>query len=469
MDGIFWRSGESPDIGGVAMEDYLKILLEQIRCKKACPRIEEEVRGHIEEQAKANWLEWGMDEEEAMKWAVRDMGDPVEAGASLDKIHRPKMAWDFIVVMAAIAAASLMLHIGIAMGAEEIASRTKEEYVLGAAVYTGIGFLAMLVVYRLDYSILAGRGRLAAGMFLAFFTVVIFCTGAAVNGSALFLSVGGFRISLPHLMFLYLPLFGAVLHQHHGSGWTGILKTLPFLLYPVWLTMRLPRIGFAALLFFLMSLMLTAAVACGWFQISKKLFLGIYWGFAMMLPVLLVFLMVNSAKAVPMYQRERLNAALGMGFQEYDYVTQVLTECLKNSRLFGAGGVEAAGYLPGYYSDYILAFLSSCYGIAASLGVCLLVGAAGIKALRISFGQGGRLGMMMGFSSGLALLSNLIFHIAENTGVLPRTETFLPFFSYTGTGMIVSYIMAGIALSVYRYKNILPVDRWRAGTKRQCV
>ena len=43
------------------MEEYLKTLLEQIRCKKACPMIEEEIRSHIEEQVRANMAE-GMNE-----------------------------------------------------------------------------------------------------------------------------------------------------------------------------------------------------------------------------------------------------------------------------------------------------------------------------------------------------------------------------------------------------------------------
>lgn len=467
MAGIFRRGRESADIGGVVMENYLKILLEQIRCKKACPRIEQEVRAHIEDQAKANRTEWMMNEEEAVKRAVQDMGDPVETGASLDKIHRPKMAWDFIAVMAVIAVASLAVHLAIGVGAEEIGSQTRGQYLLGAAAYTGIGFLLMLLVYRLDYSFLAGRGMLFAGIFLALITVGIFFTGVMVNGSTLFLSVGGVRISIPHLMFLYLPVFGAVLHQLHGSGWTGVLKSMPFLLYPVWLAMKIPRMGFAMLLFFMMSVMLTAAVGCGWFRISKKVFLGIYWGIVLCIPVLLAFLVASGAAPVPSYQQERLRAVIGGGFREHDYMTKVLLECVQNSRLFGAGGAEAVGQLPGYYSDYMLAFLSSCYGIAAYLGVCLLVGAAAVKALRISFGQSNRLGMMVGFSSGLVLFSNLIFHIVGNMGILPRTETFLPFFSYTGTGIIVSYIMAGIALSVYRYKNILPEDNRRVKAKRQ--
>ena len=67
------------------MEEYLKLLMEQIRCKKAHPYIRNEIQGHIEDQIEANLME-GMTKEEAEKAAVKDMGNPVEVGISLDRI-----------------------------------------------------------------------------------------------------------------------------------------------------------------------------------------------------------------------------------------------------------------------------------------------------------------------------------------------------------------------------------------------
>ena len=45
------------------MEEYIKTLLEQVRCKKAHSMIEEEIRGHIEEQTEVN-IASGMTEKE---------------------------------------------------------------------------------------------------------------------------------------------------------------------------------------------------------------------------------------------------------------------------------------------------------------------------------------------------------------------------------------------------------------------
>lgn len=72
-------------------QEYLEILMEQLRCKKARGMVEEEIRSHIEDQ-KCAYMADGMDEETAEEEAVRQMGDPVETGIELDRIHKPQMA-----------------------------------------------------------------------------------------------------------------------------------------------------------------------------------------------------------------------------------------------------------------------------------------------------------------------------------------------------------------------------------------
>lgn len=73
-------------------EEYLHTLTEQIRCKMARGTIEQEINDHIEDQ-KEEFLSEGMSQTEAEEAAVREMGDPVEVGLEMDRIHRPTMAW----------------------------------------------------------------------------------------------------------------------------------------------------------------------------------------------------------------------------------------------------------------------------------------------------------------------------------------------------------------------------------------
>lgn len=68
--------------------EYMETLKEQIQNKRARSLVAEEIRGHIEEQAKEYQAE-GMSKEDAEREAVRQMGDPVETGCALNRIHRP--------------------------------------------------------------------------------------------------------------------------------------------------------------------------------------------------------------------------------------------------------------------------------------------------------------------------------------------------------------------------------------------
>ncbi len=438
------------------MDDYLITVLEQIRYTKMYPEIEQELRGHIEEQAMANRAS-GMEEEEAMRCAIQDMGDPVETGVELDRIHRPKMAWDVIAVMAAVALASILIHIVIGLGSEEINFWPQNVYIAQAVVRTVAGFLIMLLVYRIDYSVLAKYGRLCAAVFLAFMTLGVFVFGLPVQGAATFFYIAGVSFSIPFSMFLYVPLYGAVLYQYRGSGWAGLLKSLVFLIYPIWLLFRIPIMSVALLLLLLLSALLSVAVLKDWFRIPKKIVLTMYWTVLAAIPAGGIIMAVNGF-FLSEYQQKRILSFLDNGARQYDYVARMLAEYLKGSRLFGAGSEAVAGRLPNYYSSYILTFLSTYFGIAAACAVCLLIGAIVVKAFRIAFRQKNQLGMMMGLGSGLVLFANMALNILENTGLFPTTMTFLPFFSGTRTAMTVSYILAGIVLSVYRYKSILPAD-----------
>ena len=90
------------------MEEYIEKLISQIRCMKARPYIEAEIRDHIEDQISANINE-GMSAEEAEENAVLDMGDPIEVGISMDKIHKPTIAWKMVLVVGVVSVLAVLI------------------------------------------------------------------------------------------------------------------------------------------------------------------------------------------------------------------------------------------------------------------------------------------------------------------------------------------------------------------------
>ena len=90
-------------------EEYLKTLTEQIRCKMAREAVRDELLCHIEDQ-KAAFISEGMEQDEAEEAAVLEMGDTVETGNEMDRIHRPKMAWGMIALIAVLSIAGYVVQ-----------------------------------------------------------------------------------------------------------------------------------------------------------------------------------------------------------------------------------------------------------------------------------------------------------------------------------------------------------------------
>ncbi|MDD3412831.1 MAG: FtsW/RodA/SpoVE family cell cycle protein [Lachnospiraceae bacterium] len=427
------------------MEDFLNTLLEQIRCNKAKPFIEEEIRGHIEDQI-ADSISYGMTKEAAEQAAIADMGSPVEIGISLDQIHRPQISWGMLALMAMISVAGIVIHSLIGNSIEGSSS---------FALYTAVGFTVMIGIYRIDYSVVAKFSRIIAFLFLVVtFMASMGVTGVMVNGMTFYLNLGGIHVSLFSFMMLYIPLYGSIIYKYHGTGYGGLIKSLIWMIIPCFIALRLPSLSLVVILLVSMATVLSIAIWSDWFLITKKRVIATIWGCILGLPIFFLGL-AFSVGWIAAYQVDRLRAFITKS-GDASYMTTLLRSYLSNSFFVGNSGNEMVGYLPNLNSNYIVAYVSSTYGIIVGIAVSCILAALIIKIFSISFKQKNQLGMIMGCGCGIVILINTTLNILENIGFVPPSQTFLPFFSAGGSGIIVCYILMGIVLSVYRYKNILP-------------
>ena len=143
-----------------------------------------------------------------------------------------------------------------------------------------------------------------------------------------------------------------------------------------------------------------------------------------------------------------------------DYFVNQVKEFLVSSRLVGgnAQSITEIGMLPGFQNDYVFISLITACGVLAGVLVVALLLLLVVKIFRISLGQKNQLGMMLGCGCGIVYLLQVVVSVGMPLGLLPRTSAVMPFFSSGGSGIVVSYILLGLVLSVYRYKNILPAQ-----------
>lgn len=430
------------------MNEYLDRLLEQIRCKKARPYIRQELQGHMEEQMEAN-MAAGMDADRAEKEAVKDMGDPVETGISLDRIHKPQIAWKLLGMIALISVAGLLIH-GIIIrqfeGRDLISSNQYTFHVI-------VGLAVMMALYFLDYTWLARYSKGIAGLLLAV-CIVTAVLGTSVNGRTSYISVGRGLISIQPLMLFYVPIYGGILYQYRGLGYQGLVKAIIWMILPVILVFRIPSAMTAGLMLISMMVMVTMAIAKGWFAVNKKTALMGCWGIGIVMPVLFLAVMYFG-NGLQTYQKARIQAWI-TNSGDANYITEQLRTIWLTNQLIGDSGTEIAKMLPNFHGDYILTYLSSTYGMLAAILICCALVVLIVSVFSTMLRQKNQLGMVMGVGCGMILLVSFLVNVLENLSLLPLTATFFPFISAGGGYIVVCYGLIGIVLSIYRYKNIYP-------------
>ena len=443
---MFW------EVYALDRQEYLKSLTEQIRTKRARTMVAEEVEAHIEDQ-KQDFMAHGLGEEEAESMAVVEMGDPVETGVSLDRIHRPHMEWSTLFLVGVIGIFSVILYMFAPFDYNEDI-QNMSWYGMRQLVFTVAGYAVMLLVCRLDYSILDRFGTLAAGIVVA---LMLLATqfGLTVNGATYCLYLGGMQIPTMALQWLYVPLFGAVLYHYRGQGYGCIWKLLLWVLLPTYAGLIYARFVFTMLMCLGMLVLTIVAVSRDWYQVNKKRTLTGLTICVGALPLVLIMILTRGQLLAP-YQQERMEGFL-TGSQT-SYITLQASKTLAGSHLIG-GNTEllqsAQNALPSFGSSYLLVALACAYGWLVVAVVVILLAVLILKMFHISSRQKNQLGMITGYGCGIVFMLQFIMTVAVNLGLLPPTSIVLPLFAGSGGGSIIaSYILLGLTLSIYRYKDI---------------
>lgn len=441
------------------MEKYLEKLLSQIRCKKARPFIAEEIRSHMESQIEDN-ISGGMTYEEAEKNAVADMGDPIEVGISLDKIHKPQIAWKLLVIVGILSLLGILIQQSILYqsGYQNLEPFMQEMYQLtveGFVASVMIGFLIMCAIYFIDYTVIAKYSKFI-GLFIIIMGALSLTDffGMDINGVHSSIGFGIFRVCAISLMMFYVPIYGAVLYKYRDGGISALVKAIVWLIIPVFITFSMPSLFAAIVMMISMLIQLTMAILKGWFKIPVKRTILTLWSFLLMVPVMLLLAMY-SFHWLAEYQEARIRSWLSASGEE-SYLISMLRDFGKDILLLGNSGNDVIGSLPEFHSDYIFAYILNSYGSIAGIVVVGILAALVMFLFGASIKQKNELGMVMGFGCGMVISLNIMLNLAGTLGMLPPTSSFLPFLSTGRSNILLCYALVGIIMSIYRYKDVYP-------------
>lgn len=422
--------------------EYVRLCVGQMRCRAMRPVVEKELRAHMEDQEEA-YLAEGKTPEEAERLAVAQMGDPVETGMGLDRVHRPRMDWKVLGLIGALALAGIVLQfIWAGQGGN---MQTAQRF----AICTGIGLVLMTGVCFADYTVLGKYPRLS-------WCVVTALAAAAYLGAERINGAG----RAGYMVMLMVPCFAGLVWFYRRQRWIGIGKALGWLflsgalllvcgglqdglMVKIWLC------GCVAVLAF--------AVGKGWYGVKKGKA-----ALVLLIPAVLAgFYIGKLFLQGATYQTERLKALFGMMAgkavpEQMNYQWLAVRETLGQLRLTGAAAVKATGAVLPENENYALLWISENYGIiAAVIVLAVLAALAGFLLWRVGK-EKNRLGALAGIGCIYVFAVSAAVHGLVNFGVFLPVDCALPFLSMNGRQCIVLYGLMGVWLSVYRGSYIRP-------------
>ena len=442
------------------LHEYLDTLAEQIRCKKARPMIQEEIKNHIEDQAQA-YRKGGMGEEKAMAKAILEMGDPVETGMELDRVHRPKMQWTLVTLVVLLSIIGMIMQIVIfktgCLSNEENMTTIRNEFIYSSIWNTMISFCVIGTICILDYTYLA-KHPVALWWLFCFLQVLgsIFYMGGAF--------IRGFQLNY-YGFTLMAPVFAAVVFRYKNKGMAGFLKCIGLYLALVLIKMFTQVAPISGMLELTISVLiiLTIAVIRGWFGEKKAGKLALIWVPALGVPALIGTVAVSLSRMVSFndklrimadYQAARIQALFHMDSQANYQVLAARAE-MEKATLLGTRKLPLTT-LPSIQNDYIVTSMFTYFGIIFTLFVMGMILFFICKAFHLSIRQKNQLGSMVSIGCVIVLLGKIVVYVISNVGgVSVFGQMSMPFLSYGLGNAVVNGVLVGLLLSVYRNTDII--------------
>ncbi|MEN6411318.1 MAG: putative peptidoglycan glycosyltransferase FtsW [Veillonellales bacterium] len=305
-----------------------------------------------------------------------------------------------------------------------------------------IGFIALLVVSRMDYHHVR---RLLLFLILATtgLLIAVHLGGVDANGARRWLNLAGLKFQPSEIAKLVTIIMsssylGGLLDRRRLAS----LHSVPFYFSGICaaIVLKQPDMG-------------TALIIIG-VPMAMYLVVG--------LPRIQLFLLCGGGAALmalgtygAAYRAERVAAWLNpWAYQQtigYQTVQSLLA--IGSGGFFGTGlgmGASKFYYLPEAHTDFAFAVLCQEMGFAGAVVVLLLFAILGCYGGIIARKAPDGFGKMLALGSTGLVVGQAIVNIAMVSGVIPVIGVPLPFISFGGTSLIVNLIAIGLLISVGR-------------------
>ncbi|WP_340401718.1 permease prefix domain 1-containing protein [Paenibacillus sp. FSL H8-0079] len=389
------------------IQHYLDHMCVQVKAREVHNDLRDELGNHIEEMMLDKEQE-GYTEEEAIAYAIEQMGDPAVVGKSMHRLHRHRMHWGLLVGLIGLSITSLLL---IWIFTINVADEKYQFLYRGHVIYTVIGVMIMLFFIYFDYRKLKKAAWWIYILLNALLWINPMISTNFYGMSRFLIAPLGFVIDLTTASVWILPLaIGAIVQEklHSNCNMQSILTYIAMVALPVVLLFQMSD-WVRMFLFGTMSIILFGWLTRKWLYTV----LG-----AVVTGSIFVLLLFFADRYGPL---ERLSVVLNLQDDPYG----------------------------GYSNNSIIKIIQSA-GILLLVGIIWFV-ASMVKMLSRIRDNFGRM-IIISITSMFAL--QIIYSLAMTTGKAPILSIVFPLIGY-GNHLLFEYAMVGLLLGIYRRKDTI--------------
>jgi cell division protein FtsW len=328
------------------------------------------------------------------------------------------------------------------------------------SIWFGASILAFGVVGWVDYK----KWRTMAWIFFGasvFLLILVFVPGlgSRVKGASRWLNLGPFKIQPSEFLRLTTVLVLAhVLSKHQSKirEWKwGFLCPLGIIAFPLVLLRMEPDLGTMLLLMATTLVMMFIAGSRVW-------------------PLMGVGTLGSIAFAVMMWMLPERRARVLAFLNPEEHKEGKFFQIYQGIVAFGSGGTHGRGlgnsrqkmfYIPESTTDSIFPIIGEELGFYFTLAVIIAYALILICSCWIALNSRDSFGTLLGIGLIFGIALQMIINVGTVTGSMPPKGMPLPFVSYGGSNLLISYIAIGLIVSIHRqslrtkrYSGGMPID-----------
>jgi rod shape determining protein RodA len=331
-------------------------------------------------------------------------------------------------------------------------------YFIRQIVWLSVSVIAFLVFSVIDFKFLRRTTVISWLYFIsAALLLTLFMVGSVFQGAQSWLDFGLFSFQPAEFAKLVLVLTLAKYFSRRHIEIQNIRHIIVSGIYAFIifiLVLFQPDFGSAIIIF------------CIWFGmvlvsgISKKHLITVFLLGLLSAAFLWIFIFQDYQKARIVNFIHPLEDIRGTGYNAYQSMVAVGSGQVLGKGV-GYGTQSRLKFLPEHQTDFIFSAYAEEWGF---VGVLILFALYLLFIFRILHNAiKGATNFEVLFGAGLAIIfiSHFFVHVGMNIGVLPITGLTMPFMSYGGTNLLISFVGLGILMSMRRYSQATHRDVYK--------